>query len=973
LWAFKPIFIPAPVFLANQFFKHQPKLVTMKTIFGRVLSLLPLLLLAQAAIAGTGRINPDGTMDFSVNFRYPPGPADLTRVRNALIDANNIICDATDGQFRFGTIRFTAGAAREDEADIWIYAEGGRSGVSFFTNGASFGTLGSHIVLYQGGITGGTIAHELGHLAFGLGDEYNEQCRWGGPCGLGPCFDAGGDHLMMQSGDQSELCVAANHDLLMGNAACPPGELCAGRGPCTAGDCNIRWNSATNRFETTQQELIHPGLSSWETLEQNYPAQTTPPVGLPNAARPAGCGTPAFIEEVTGTDQIMLFIDRSGSMSARINGGDPDSETRMDFAKAAARAFVNLRAGTGAKIGLVSFDDVATLERNIIDLSAADAPTLQTTIDGLSPRGMTAIGDALLAAVFPFQAAAAGGNRTAFLLSDGQNTAGSDPRTAAQSLENQGVRIFTVPVGDAADRTLLSDISAASRAAMLDAPVGDELPPIFLELAARSRGESLVLSRTPVAVSGRRQTQDNIELLRAQGQRMQDTATINFDVENFSPRLNLMISTRHPNVSSWMPSFVLRGPGGERITQADTKNLVVDPFYVLVRLDNPSAGRWALTVASGNGLPQFSYVAAHTEGPRPDFFVDAVPSILQNTSKPVDISARAVYGADLDEGVNYQLRVKRPDGSIVPITFEVDPHTRAVSAQFNQFNYRGVYEVLAECEVTGAAKLMPGESIFPGPDVVNFNVTPFKRSNNSYFVLRSGGLPPCNTPDCDNDGILNDQENPNDLDFDGYPGPRDSDQDGDDVPDQDEPNRDDDNDGIPNPQDPDSDNDNIPDGRDPDHNPGLESAVGKRRLWYSVHLGSAHPLGKLDSLADASIHATFDLTYMLKRNINLKALFSIHQFAAESSTGIAHPRWWSASLNGQVLLPRPLNMKPYVQGGFGLYRSKNNTTTGGFNLGIGGQTQVNSQLHLTAGLDLHQSAFKGGSRFLALHFGMLFR
>jgi hypothetical protein len=926
---------------------------------------------AQTLMAGNGRINPDGTMDFSVNFRYPPTPADLINVRNALIAANGIICDATDGQLRFGIIRFTAGAAAEDQADIWIYAEPGRSGVSFQTNGRSFGTLGAHITLYQGGISGGTIAHELGHLAFGFGDEYNEQCRWGGPCGIGPCFDGAtpGANLMMQSGDQSELCTAGNHDPIRGNAACPAGALCGTPpGPCIDADCNIRWNSTTNRFETTQQELIHPGLSCWETLDQNYPTLVTPPAGLPNNAAPAGCGTPTFIEEVTGTQQIMLFIDRSGSMSQRINGADPASQTRLAFAQAAARAFVDLRAGPGVSVGLVSFDDVATLERGIIPLNVADAPALRNSIDALTPRNATAIGDALLASIFPFQSVASNGARTAFLLSDGENNAGADPRTAAHSLENQGVRIFTIPVGDAADRSLLSDIAAGSNANMFDAPVGDELPTIYLELAARSRGESLVLNRTPVAVRGNRRTDNKDNILKdVQNGKLPSTDSLSFTVEAFVPRLNVMLSTRNSNINTWKPNFTLRGPNGEIFTNSDNKVLVFDPFYILIRLDNPSAGQWTLEISASNGFDQYTYVAAHAENPKPDFYIDAKPHIIGNPTQPVTISARATYGADLNDGVVYTGKVKRPDGSIVPVSFKRDPYTLAVTAEFNQFNYRGVYEVLADCDVSANANLVPGESIFPGTDI-NFNIQPFKRAANSYFLLTYGDLPPCSSNDCDNDGIPNSQEGTGDPDGDGLPNYLDGDSDGDDVPDATEGYRDNDGDGTPNALDPDSDNDGILDGKDPD-----SKSTSSKRVFWGMHVGSAHPIRKLDIISDANIHVALDASVRVRNNVYLKAIFAIDQFTAESSANIQHPRWYSASINAQWIAPRIYNMKPYFQGGIGAYQNKAGVNTTGFNLGIGGQSAINNQLIFVGGVDFHQVELKSGRQYLTFHIGMLFK
>ena len=156
-----------------------------------ILSLLASLLAATALQAGDGRLNPDGTLDLQVNFRFPPITAQIEAVREQMRRANDTICDATDGQVRFGRIRLTAGGTDEDRANLWVYAEPGRSGLSYYASGASLGTLGHHITLFNDGIDGEVIAHELGHHAFGIGDEYAERQRWGlgDPCGIGPTFD----------------------------------------------------------------------------------------------------------------------------------------------------------------------------------------------------------------------------------------------------------------------------------------------------------------------------------------------------------------------------------------------------------------------------------------------------------------------------------------------------------------------------------------------------------------------------------------------------------------------------------------------------------------------------------------------------------------------------------------------------------------------------------------------------------------
>ncbi|MGB4848203.1 MAG: VWA domain-containing protein [Saprospiraceae bacterium] len=932
--------------------------------------------------AGNGRVNANGTMDFSVNFRYVPAAADITNLENALRAANTIICDATDGQARFGTIRITAGAAGEDEADIWVFAENGRSAVSFFFNGSGFGNLGSHITLFQGGIDGGVIAHELGHLAFGLGDEYDEQCRWGGPCGIGPCFDAGingqNNSLMQQSGiDQTELCVNTNHDLLSGNNITCPGARCAMPTACTDPNCSAQWNTTTNRFEMTQQEMIHPGLSCWETLDQNYPSNFNPPAGLPQALAPAGCGAPTFIVEDAGSDIIMLIVDRSGSMSERVNPTDAASQTRLQFAQAAARAFVDLRTGDGSWLGLVSFDDVATLERNMDPVAnAAEATTMKNKIDALTPRNLTSIGDAMLACQFPFQAAALAAparSRTAFLLSDGQNTAGSDPRAADDVLRSQGVRIYTIPVGDAADRDLLSDIASTGGGTMFEAGNGIELPPIYFEMASISKGYALNLKRTPMTVIGKKRgnNDSNIPIEIAPGISASEIDSVVFNVEAFAPRLNVMMSTRQSDVNHWAPLFRLRGPGGEVFTNTDVQVVTKDPYYILIRIPTPSAGRWVLETTSGNGLNQLSYAIAQTENPNPDLFADVRPRINVSAT-PATITANCSWAADLDQGTTYSGQVKRPDGSIVPVTFTKDIHTRSVSAPFNGFNYRGIYEVQVHVNVSSSAQLLPGESIFSGPDNPGITVQPFTRDRTAYFLLKSGSLPPCLTNDCDGDGILNDDEGPGDMDGDRLPNPYDDDSDGDDVPDRVEGTHDTDGDHNPDFLDPDSDNDGTIDGNDPDHSVGENH--NPKKLLLSAHVGSAHPLQDLDKRSDANIHAHFDVTYPLTDRLSVKAMFGISQFTAESGSNIDHPNYLNASVNAMLTFPRPHQMKPYVQFGPGIYRAKNGNSDPGFNIGLGVIGSLTQEIKIAAGVDLHQVRVKENpDRFLTAHLGILFR
>lgn len=910
----------------------------------RIFCFLLIIAISNSLYAGTGRIDPGGTMHFSVNFRYVPTAADITRVENALRDANNIICDATDGQARFGTIRITAGSAGEAEADIWIYADNGRSGVSFFSNGGGFGTPGYHITLYQGGISGDVIAHELGHLALGLGDEYDEQCRWGGPCGIGPCLDAGSaltDELMQQTGNSSELCTANTHDPLLGdNVTCPPATC--GATACTDADCMAKWNSVTNRYETTQQSLIHSGLSCWETIVQNYPSVFTAPAGLPNNTPPTNCGTPTFTVEVTGSDQVMLFMDRSGSMTEKLDPSDPNSSTRLDFAKAAARVFIDLRAGAGAQVGLVSFEETPTLDRHLSDLLSTDATGFKNIVDGLNAGGNTGIGTALTASIFEFQSAAtAARTRTAFLLSDGQNNRGVDPNTAADQLKNMGVQIFTIPVGSAADRTLLADIASTTGGAMLDAARGDELPSIYFKLSALSNGENLVVDAKPLAVSGKRK-QNVTKHNQLNNSSLPAADSLSFRVEKLGLKLNLILTARNANINTWQPDFILQSPSGTQYSSANTNIIKTDPYYIMVNINSPEVGEWKLFVTSANNYDQYMFASAHIENPNPDLFASVRP-ITPAITQPVTIAVNSSYKIDIDSGFVYSGYVKRPDGSQISLVFVQDKYTRATSASFADYNNSGVYEVYVKAKVTPDAKPVRGESIFEGPDVPPVTIDGFERETKVYFLVK--GLPPyCSSDenDCDHDGIPNDEDGYFDADGDGLPGYLDDD----------------------------SDNDDIPDSRDLDKQPGKNN--NSKQLWYGLRVGSSYPLGSLNKIADPNINAQVDINYLIISDLYVSLLAGYSQFTAEPGQTPANPYRINLSANLQRIFSRAFGVKPYIKAGAGVY-SYNTVTTAGLNVGLGGLYFLSNDARITLGADYHQTTGREKVSFLNVTVGLLFR
>jgi len=161
----------------------------------------------------------------------------------------------------------------------------------------------------------------------------------------------------------------------------------------------------------------------------------------------------ARVPVASDSTTVMLAMDVSGSMCS--TDVDPN---RITVAQQAAKKFVEAEGGD-VKIGLVAFAGVAGLQVP----PTTDTDALTTAIDGLSTARGTAIGSAILtsvdgiAAVDPTVAPSGVDAETAHregfapdvvvVLTDGANTQGPEPATAAETAAVRGVRVFTIGFG----------------------------------------------------------------------------------------------------------------------------------------------------------------------------------------------------------------------------------------------------------------------------------------------------------------------------------------------------------------------------------------------------------------------------------------------------------------------------------------------------------------------------------------------
>lgn len=165
---------------------------------------------------------------------------------------------------------------------------------------------------------------------------------------------------------------------------------------------------------------------------------------------------------------VILAFDVSGSMAA-----DDLKPTRMEAAKAAARDFVEHQPRT-VQIGVVAFSDNGFA----VQVPTNDQEAILAAINRLTPQSGTSLGQGILASLnviaagngqaarlysnlgptaIPTPAPVPKGSDTSnviVLLTDGENNESPDPREAAQTAADRGVRIYTVGIGSAAGTTL---------------------------------------------------------------------------------------------------------------------------------------------------------------------------------------------------------------------------------------------------------------------------------------------------------------------------------------------------------------------------------------------------------------------------------------------------------------------------------------------------------------------------------------
>lgn len=145
---------------------------------------------------------------------------------------------------------------------------------------------------------------------------------------------------------------------------------------------------------------------------------------------------------------------------------------------------------------------------------------------------------------------------------------------------------------------------------------------------------------------------------------------------------------------------------------------------------------------------------------------------------------------------------------------------------------------------------------------------------------------------------------------------------------------------------------------------------GKRSV--SIHSGATIPTGSFNNNYDPDYSIGLDFDYHLTPQFSAVGLLGYNHFNSGSSS-VSDTYWWNISANLKYeFTTNPL--RPYINGGPGIYIPEHGSTELGFNAGLGLDYSLTSDWIMELGADYHH-VFTSGSdtQFFVPHLGLIYR
>ncbi len=147
----------------------------------------------------------------------------------------------------------------------------------------------------------------------------------------------------------------------------------------------------------------------------------------------------------------------------------------------------------------------------------------------------------------------------------------------------------------------------------------------------------------------------------------------------------------------------------------------------------------------------------------------------------------------------------------------------------------------------------------------------------------------------------------------------------------------------------------------------------EHRWGLSLHAGAAIPHGDFNDFFEPGASLGVDLEYRVNNNVSLEAIFNYNRFTIDSVFSDDHAAIYSLSANVKYYGGSG-SVRPFVNGGGGVYVTDSGNARPGLNLGAGLQFNVSPKFAVEGMYNFHNVFFSGASfRFSTVQGGVRFR
>jgi calcium-activated chloride channel regulator 4 len=657
---------------------------------------------AAPALAGSGYLNTTTKkFDVSVSVRGNFTNAQLDVLKGRIQKASDLLGDVTDDQHRLGRVYVCNNSRGGRNADIWRVP--GTASPRSSANVRGLGTAGMHMFLEDDIATsnanadgGHVIAHEFGHYAYGVYDEYCNNCTSAAST-VAECLATNGPASLMENfwlRPISEFCVSTNHD--------PDGDTDQTR--------------LNKKADNTPE-------SAWETAKRYFPDLTVP--ATPVNAAPA---SQAIDWQVLKPEtRLVIIIDYSGSMA-----GD-----RLTYAKAGAQLFVQLLRDDD-KIGVIAFDDAVSTLFPLSTATPANKVAAQAAIGGLVEDGATAVWDALQAGVGLMNPSDPACQMIIILLTDGDdNSSAITQAAAAASARAAGIVVHAISLGSGADPGMVATANTTS-GKFFQVNTPGQLAAVFATLQAESSTDGGIITKAQAPIQQGESVASDVKVENAG----RTTFLVSWD--DAADDLDLTVTA----------------PDGSVLPRSSSPGIMFSegPGYEFFLIDNAAAGTWKMAINAVSVGSTTNY-ALQAFGENSDASMAAMldkPDGSYTYPEPIIVHAMPVTIRPI-VGATVSMLVTRADGSQMEQMLyddgDVDGHgdmqaeDGTYSARFTRFSGSGTYSFIVSANTAGAM-LHSGEGLsdFPVSGSIgasgasNVPAASFERSTEVTAMV--GGDPP---------------------------------------------------------------------------------------------------------------------------------------------------------------------------------------------------------------------------------------